>query len=105
MDQLVEALNGKVTDHHRFLLRLHLNNIAFLAEQIQEIDERIQKCMIPFRKEETLIQTIPGISKTSASAIIAEIGVDMSQFPTDAHLASWAGMCPGNNESAGVKKS
>jgi len=105
VDQLVEALNGKVTDHHRFLLRLHLNNIAFLAEQIQEIDEQIQKCMIPFRKEETLIQTIPGISKTTAPAIIAEIGADMSQFPTDAHLASWAGMCPGNNESAGVKKS
>jgi transposase len=61
--------------------------------------------MIPFRKEETLIQTIPGISKTTASAIIAEIGVNMSQFPTDAHLASWAGMCPGNDESAGVKKS
>jgi transposase len=105
VNQLVEALNGKVTNHHRFLLRLHLNNIAFLAEQIQEIDEQIQKCMIPFRKEETLIQTIPGISKTTAPAIIAEIGVDMSQFPTDAHLASWAGMCPGNNESAGVKKS
>lgn len=105
VDQLVEALNGKVTDHHRFLLRLHLNNIAFQAEQIQEIDERIQKCMIPFRKEETLIQTIPGISKITASGIIAEIGVDMSQFPSDAHLASWAGICPGNNESAGVKKS
>jgi transposase len=105
VDQLAEALNGKVTDHHRFLLRLHLNNIAFQAEQIQEIDERIQKCMIPFRKEETLIQTIPGISKITASAIIAEIGVDMSQFPSDARLASWAGMCPGNNESAGVKKS
>lgn len=105
VDQLVEALNGKVTDHHRFLLRLHLSNIAFLAEQIQEIDEMIEECMIPFRREETLIQTIPGISKTTASAIIAEIGVDMSQFPTDAHLASWAGICPGNNESAGVKKS
>jgi transposase len=105
VDQLVEALNGKVTDHHRFLLRLHLNNIAFLAEQIQEIDERIQNCMAPFQKQDTLIQTIPGISKTTAPAIIAEIGVDMSQFPTDAHLASWAGMCPGNNESAGVKKS
>jgi transposase len=105
VDQLVEALNGKVTQHHRFLLKLHLNNIAFLAEQIQEMDEQIQKNMIPFRKENALIQTIPGISKTTASAIIAEIGVDMSQFPSDAHLASWAGICPGNNESAGIKKS
>ena len=105
VDQLVEALNGKVTDHHRFLLKLHLTNIAFLAEQIQEIDEQIQKLMIPFQKEESLIQTIPGISKISAKAIISEIGVDMSQFPSEAHLASWAGICPGNNESAGVKKS
>jgi transposase len=86
--ELVEALNGRVTDHHRFLLRLHLNDIAFLAEQIEEIDGQIQRCMIPFRKEETLIQTIPGIRKTTASAIIAEIGVDMSQFPSDAHLAN-----------------
>jgi transposase len=105
VDQLVEALNGKVTDHHRFLLRLHLNDIAFLAEQVQEIDEQIQKAMIPFQKENTLVQTVPGISKTTASAIIAEIGVNMSQFPSDAHLASWAGICPGNNESAGKKKS
>ena len=105
VDKLVEALNGKVTDHHRFLLRLHLNDIAFLAEQVQEIDEQIQKAMIPFQKENTLIQTIPGISKTTASAIIAEIGVNMLQFPSDAHLASWAGICPGNNESAGKKKS
>lgn len=105
VDQLVEALNGKVTDHHRFLLKLHLNNIAFLADQVQEIDEQIQKLMIPFQKEESLIQTIPGISKISAKAIISEIGVDMSQFPSEANLASWAGMCPGNNESAGVKKS
>jgi len=105
VDQLVEALNGKVTDHHRFLLKLHLNNIAFLADQVQEIDEQIQKLMIPFQKEESLIQAIPGISKISAKAIISEIGVDMSQFPSEAHLASWAGICPGNNESAGVKKS
>jgi transposase len=105
VDQLVEALNGKVTEHHRFLLRLHLSNIAFMADQIQEIDERIRICMIPFREQETLIQTIPGISNITASAIVAEIGVDMSQFPTGAHLASWAGMFPGNNESAGVKKS
>jgi len=105
IDQLVEALNGKLTDHHRFLLKFHLENIAFMAEQIQELDEEIAKRMIPFQKESHLIQTIPGISTTTASAIIAEIGVDMSQFPDATHLSSWAGICPGNNESAGVKKS
>jgi transposase len=105
VDKLVEALNGRINDHHRFLLRLHLNDIAFLADQVEEIDGQIQKCMIPFRKEENLILTIPGINKTSASAIISEIGTNMSQFPTEAHLASWAGICPGNNESAGIKKS
>jgi transposase len=104
-DQLVEALNGKLTDHHRFLLKHHLENIAFMAEQIQELDEEIAKRMIPFQKESHLIQTIPGISTTTASAIIAEIGVDMSKFPDAAHISSWAGICPGNNESAGVKKS
>jgi transposase len=103
--QLVEALNGRVTKHHRFLLRFHLDNIAFQLEQIQELDEEIQMRMVPFQKENCLIQTIPGINKTSAAAIIAEIGTDMSQFPDEAHLSSWAGMCPGNNESAGVKKS
>jgi len=103
--QLIEALNGRVTEHHRFLLRFHLDNIAFQLEQIQELDEEIQRRMVPFQKEYQLIQTLPGISKTSAAAIIAEIGTDMSQFPDEAHLSSWAGMCPGNNESAGVKKS
>ncbi len=105
IDQLVEALNGKLTDHHRFLLKHHLENIAFMAEQIQELDVEIAKRMIPFQRESNLIQTIPGISTTTASAIIAEIGVDMSQFPDEAHISSWAGICPGNNESAGVKKS
>ena len=61
--------------------------------------------MVPFQKESKLIQTIPGISDVNASAILAEIGVNMSQFPDEAHLSSWAGVCPGNNESAGKKKS
>jgi transposase len=69
--QLVEALNGRVTEHHRFLLRFHLENIAFQLDQIHELDEEIQKRMIPFQKEYRLIQTLPGISKTSAAAIIA----------------------------------
>jgi len=74
-----------------------------LASVVSKIDG--VSSMIPFREENTLVQTIPGISKTTASAIIAEIGVNMSQFPSDAHLASWAGICPGNNESAGKKES
>ena len=102
---LEKALNGKVTDHHRFLLKMHLENLDHLARQIEKIDEEIERKMIPFQKETKLIQTIPGISKVSASAILAEIGTDMSQFPDEAHLSSWAGVCPGNNESAGKKKS
>ena len=95
----------RLTDHHRFLLKMHLENIDYLAKQIEKIDEEIKRKMVPFQKESKLIQTIPGISEVNASAILAEIGVDMSQFPDDAHLSSWAGVCPGNNESAGKKKS
>ena len=105
VDLLEKALNGKLTDHHRFLLGMHLENIDHLAKQIKKIDEEIQRKMVPFQKESKLIQTIPGISEVNASAILAEIGVDMSQFPDEAHLSSWAGVCPGNNESAGKKKS
>ena len=104
-DLLEKALNGKITDHHRFLLGMHLENIDHLAKQIKKIDEEIQRKMVPFQKESKLIQTIPGISDVNASAILAEIGVNMSQFPDEAHLSSWAGVCPGNNESAGKKKS
>jgi transposase len=95
---LEKALNGRLTDHHRFLLRMHLENIQYLAKQIKELDEEIRKKMIPFQNESDLIQTLPGISEVSAPAILAEIGVDMSQFPDEAHLSSWAGICPGNNE-------
>jgi len=105
LDLQEKALNGKITDHHRFLLKMHLQNIDHLSKQIIMIDEEIQKKMVPFQKEARLIQTIPGISEVNASAILAEIGVNMSQFPDEAHLSSWAGICPGNNESAGKKKS
>jgi transposase len=105
VDLLEKALNGKLTDHHRFLLEMHLQNIDHLARQIKKLDDEIQRKMVPFQKESMLIQTIPGISEVNASAILAETGVDMSQFPDEAHLSSWAGVCPGNNESAGKKKS
>jgi transposase len=102
---LEKALNGKLTNHHRFLLRIHLENIQYLAKQIKKLDEEIHQKIIPFHEESKLIQTLPGISEVSAPAILAEIGVDMSQFPDEAHLSSWAGICPGNNESAGKRKS
>ena len=105
VDQLDKALNGKITDHHRFLLKMHMENIDHLAKQIEKIDEEIKRKMIPFQTEAKLIQTIPGISEVSASAVLSEIGIDMSQFPDEGHISSWAGLCPGNNESAGKKKS
>jgi transposase len=105
VDVLEKALNGRLTDHHRFLLRMHLENIQYHAGQIKKLDEEIQQKMVPFQKEAKLIQTLPGISEVSASAILAEIGADMSQFPDEAHLSSWAGVCPGNSESAGKRKS
>jgi transposase len=105
VDVLEKALDGRLTDHHRFLLRMHLENIQYHAGQIKKLDEEIQQKMVPFQKEAKLIQTLPGISEVSASAILAEIGADMSQFPDEAHLSSWAGVCPGNSESAGKRKS
>ena len=105
VDQLVEALNGNVTDHHRFLLKQHLGHIDFLVEEIKEFDEEIQRRLVPYQKEFKDIQSVTGIKGISAASTIAEIGVDMSRFPDEAHISSWAGMCPGNNESAGKKKS
>jgi transposase len=104
-DLLEKALDGRVTDHHRFLLRLHLDNIEYLACQIGKIDEEIQQKMSPFQEKSKMIQAIPGISEVNASAILAEIGVDMSRFPDEAHLSAWAGVSPGIHESAGKKKS
>jgi len=105
VNQLVEALNGNVTDHHRFLLKQHLGHIDFLVEVIKEFDEEIQRRLVPYQKEFKDIQSVTGIKGVSAASVIAEIGVDMSRFPDEAHISSWAGVCPGNNESAGKKKS
>jgi transposase len=105
VDQLVEALNGNVTDHHRFLLKQHLGHIDFLVEEIKEFDEEIQRRLVTYKKKFEDIQSVTGIKGISAASAIAEIGVDMSRFPDEAHISSWAGVCPGNNESAGKKKS
>ena len=105
VNQLVEALNGNVTDHHRFLLELHFENIEHLTKQIKKLDSQIQKRLVPYEKEFKMIQTVTGIKEISAASVIAEIGVDMSRFPGEANISSWAGVSLGNNESAGKKKS
>lgn len=103
--ELIEALTGRFSDHHSFLVRAHFDLIDKHDQVISEITDRIEAMIEPFRDARTLISSIPGISNRVAEVIIAETGADMSRFPSPAHLASWAGVCPGNNESAGVVKS
>lgn len=103
--QLVLALEGKLREHHRFLLGQHLRQVEFLEGQIAEFDARIEELMRPFDEALRRLDAIPGINARAAQTIVAEIGIDMSRFPTPHHLASWAGLCPGNNESAGKRRS
>jgi len=103
--ELTEALTGRFGDHHGFLARCHLDLIDQHTKVIDEITARIEVVIEPFRGARDLIVAIPGISTLVADVIIAETGADMSRFPTAAHLASWAGTCPGSNESAGRIKS
>ena len=102
---LTEALTGRFSEHHAFLARLHLDLIDQHTHAIDELTGRIEVVIEPFRRVRELIVTIPGISIGVADVIIAETGADMSRFPTAEHLASWAGTCPGSNESAGRIKS
>ena len=103
--ELTEALTGRFSDHHVFLVRVHLDLIDQHTRAIEELTARIEVVVAPFRAARDLIITIPGISTTVADIIIAETGADMTRFPTAGHLASWAGTCPGSNESAGRVKS
>lgn len=102
---LQQALHGRVTEHHRFLLRSLMDQVRHLDSQIKRFDARIEKRTGAFREAATRLRTIPGVGEASAEVIVAEIGVDMSRFPTSGRLASWAGMCPGNDESAGKRRS
>jgi len=104
-DELREALRGRVTKHHRFLLRLHLNQIDALAAAMATIDAQVEESLEPFRTAVELITSIPGIKNLSAHVIVSEIGIDMSRFPSAAHLISWACLCPRNDESAGKRRS
>lgn len=103
--QLVEALRGRVREHHRFLLKLHLGQIDALNAAVRDVEARVGETLTPFRERAELLTTMPGISETTAHVIVSEIGIDMSRFPTAAHLISWAGFCPRSDESAGKRRS
>ncbi len=103
-EALERALTGHMRDHHRALIAMHLTHIDFLDEQIEQLSHQIAELLRPFEAELNRLETIPGIKRRTAEIIAAEIGLDMSHFPTAGHLASWAGMCPGNHESAGKRK-
>src|SRR4029079_12479586 len=89
----------------RFLLRMHLDHLTHLAELIDRLGVQIEKAVLPFAEGQERLQTIPGVSQRVAETVMAEIGPNMEQFPSAGHLASWAGMCSGNNESAGKRRS
>ena len=114
--QLYDALHGRLTDHHRFMLRLYLSQYDALEKSIIEIDQEVGAAIermdaevaageATFRSRISLLSTMPGVSALSATAILAETGTDMSRFATAGHFVAWAGLCPGQNESAGKRKS
>lgn len=102
---LREALVGRFEDHHAALARMHLDHMDELSGIEARLEVEVNRLMAPFAEAATHLATIPGIGKRVAEVVVAEIGVDMSRFPTSAHLASWAGLCPGNHESAGKRRS
>ncbi len=103
--QLRLAREGRVTDHHRFLLEALRDQVRHLEGQIERFTARVVEAMRPFETALARLMAIPGMGRQSAEVIVAEIGTDMTKFPTAGHLASWAGLCPGNNESAGKRRS
>ena len=104
-ERLRAALRGRVTERHRFLLRLHLGQIDALDAAIAEIDREVERDLDPFRQRSGCCATIPGVGELTARVIVSEIGLDMGRFPTAGHLVSWAGLCPRNDESAGKRRS
>ena len=103
--RLRPALTGRVTDHHRFLWGLLLDEVEMLERLLGRLEERIEAVLGPFVEAVQRLLTIPGVDRRTAQAVVAEIGTDMSRFPSEHHLAAWAAMCPGNNESAGKRRS
>jgi transposase len=105
MPALQHALEGRVQPHHRVLIRAILRHIQSLEQSTEELDREVEQLLIPYECEFQLLQSIPGVNRTAAATIIAEVGVEMDHFPSAQHLASWAGVCPGNKQSGGKRLS
>ena len=105
LPQLRQALDGRVTEHHRFQLRLLMTQVDHVEGLIAALDARIEVLMVPFADAAQRLIMIPGVGRQATEVIVAEIGADMTRFPSAAHLASWAGLCPGNDQSAGKRRS
>ncbi len=104
LGELELALEGKVEEHHRFLLEIQLCRLEQVDEHIAKLDARIDAQLTPYREHHVRLAQIPGVDRILASVLIAELGTDMTVFKSAGHLAAWAGVCPGNNESAGKRK-
>jgi transposase len=103
-EQAIACLKGKFTYHHRIMLNTMLATITFYQKQTDKIEKEVEKLLKPYLQEYKLLQTVPGIKQKAANHIIAEMSANMDCFVDEKHLSSWAGLCPGNNESAGKKK-
>jgi len=104
LPELRLALHGRVTDHHRFLLRVLLEQLGQLEGLVAQYDARIDQALAPLAEPAGRLREVPGVGPQAAEVIVAEVGVDMAVFPTAGHLSSWAGLCPGNNQSGGRRR-
>jgi transposase len=104
IDALEGALEGRIDEHHRFVLRLQLQRLTQVDADLRNVDAYVDARLEPYRNANEALTTIPGIGEHTAAAVLSEVGGDVSAFPTAAHFAAWAGVCPGNNESAGKNR-
>jgi len=103
-EELVDALQGRLTPHQHLMLRLQLDHVRYLDQQIEALEAEVGQRLAPFAMQMTQLDTIPGVSERVAEVVVAEVGTDMTRFPSATHLTSWGGMCPGSNESAGKRR-